>query len=236
MTINAIIECFNNPGDCICGITFNIAYGFGLSAFWPSCGEFQPRPKNSPTEVFLVFGVVIVGQILLWLFVFGANKKTQALARFEQSPPFKEWFRTYMHLAHECDVPILETLWKFDYGSHGMSEAQLYHDLIADVCRFLKTRGFIATPMGFGWRAQHLRWSIAHPDGRIVSIYGDIVRWTKQPRFRLIQANPMRVQDIVRISSIPGVEPLTHPEFRKYLFNALWDTIVDGKRFLVDRW
>jgi hypothetical protein len=230
------LACLESLGDCICGITFTVADVYGLSSVWPSCGEFQPKRKStvSVEEILIFLGTLASAIFLAWILFCGGQRKVKKIAKFEQPPRFKEWFFTYMHIAHECDARILEPLWLFDYGSHGMSEAQLYHDLIGDICRFLSKRGFTVRRVGIGWRAQHVQWDIVHPDGRRVWISPNgIFLWDDQPMFYLSLLDYTQI--IIRVSRRPNVQPLTHPEFHKYLFDALWDLIIDGKKVDVER-
>jgi hypothetical protein len=220
--------CFANLGDCLCGVTWEVADWYGFSGFWPDCGNYQSKhPPRIPVDDVLAFFIALVTlMVVVYVLGRGAERKAGSIAKFGDPPQFKLWLRTYMHLVHECDIPILEVLWHFDRGSHQRSDAQLYHDLITDICLFVKRLGFVVTHHGVGWRAQHLTIFAHHHDGRKVDILPDgIFLLDDQPR--ICVSYPGYRVEMVRLSRVLGNR--SHDDFRKLVFDVLWDVIVERR-------
>jgi hypothetical protein len=159
--------------------------------------------------------------------------RAEKVARWETHAEFRNWFRVYMAIAHHCGERILNPLWLADEGDHGRTEADIYEDLIRDVCLFLKARGFSVQQTGNGWRASQMEWFIFHPDHSSVTIFpedklniwpstiGGTGAWGVWAHFRFRDGHGATRDEVRGGSCGPDGEPIGILEFRKRLWDAL---------------
>jgi hypothetical protein len=163
------------------------------------------------------------------------HKYHEKIAKFDQPASFKTWFRTYMRIAHDCDQPILDSLWNSDNGSHGKRLAVLYDELIADVSRFLKARDFECNDSYYEkkkWRAKHNRWPWYHPDGRGVTIEPEgTFPINDAPSFRMTLLEDNNINRyVMHHVTIRNIFPKKEfHKFRETVFEELWAVIVEKR-------